>query len=121
LRRREHYWALIKHWQFMMDVTFARLTTKKTGLILGLWHAKPESCAEHHAYVKSGEWVPEEADDGLARFFRRAGKLDGYLIGGPGYAFLLALAAWWARPLRRYGIALILAGLIVLIIYLHSH
>jgi hypothetical protein len=109
----------VRHWSFLIEQTFARLSTRQTGLWFGLTHAQPESVAQHHEYVKAGDWIPEDADDGLAAFLRVAGKLDGYLIGKPGVMLFNALSAWWARPLRRYGIALLVAGLTLLIIYLH--
>src|SRR5215469_4389925 len=43
LKNGEQFIALARHWMFMMDVTFARLTSRGTGLWFGLTHAKPES------------------------------------------------------------------------------
>jgi hypothetical protein len=114
----EQITIVVRHWIFMITQTLARLTTEKTGVIFGLWHAKPESCAEHHAYVSSGRWVPEAAQDAFAEFLRIAGKIDGWLIGKPLVVLGNSISGIGARPLRRF-LFLIIVGAPGVIAYIH--
>jgi hypothetical protein len=70
---------------------------REGNVIHGLLRAKPESLAEHSAYVSSRAWVPPAHEGGIAE---RAGVAYGRTIAPPAIALFNAGSAIAARPLR---------------------
>jgi hypothetical protein len=69
-------------------------------LVHSLWHGRPESVAEHFAYMKSRAWVPEELEGRKASFIAWAGLAYHVLIAWPLVSACKIVHAAAVRPLR---------------------
>jgi hypothetical protein len=76
-----------------------------------LWHGKPESMAEHRAYVKSRAWVPPELTGKPAAVIAVAGILYHLLIARPVKAAARIADASAERPLRMIMLAAFITAL----------
>ena len=79
-----------------------------------LWHGRPESAAEHFAYMKSRAWVPPEMTGRKAAFITWAGFAYHVLIAWPLKSAAKLIDAAASRPLRL--LALLLPCLAVFLI-----
>ena len=81
-----------------------------------MWQGRPESMAEHFAYIQSRAWVPAELEGRKAAFIAWAGLVYHVLIGWPlkSAAKLLDTAA--GRPLRFACLVAFLAVFVFLIL-----
>lgn len=84
-------------------------------LLYVMWHGKPESMAEHRAYMKSRAWVPPEMTGGAEKAVIGAGIFYHLLIGRPLLAVANMLGAAAPRPLRLLCLAVFVTVLIVLL------
>jgi hypothetical protein len=74
-------------------------------LVHSLLHGRPESVAEHFAYMKSRAWVPEELEGRKAAFIAWAGLAYHALIAWPLVSACKIVHATVIRPLRLLGLA----------------
>lgn len=84
-------------------------------LLYVMWHGKPESMAEHRAYMKSRAWVPPGMDGGAEKAVTGAGLFYHLLIARPLLAAANTVAAAAVRPLRLLCLAVLVLVLIVLL------
>lgn len=75
-----------KHWAGIATSGAGQLWLHPGRVLYVLWHGKPESMAEHRAYVKSRAWVPKELRG------HQSGRVITFL--GIGYHLLIA------RPIK---------------------
>ena len=87
-------------------------------LLYVMWHGKPESMAEHRAYMKSRAWVPPGMDGGAEKAVTGAGLFYHLLIGRPLLAVANTVGGAAVRPLRLLCLLAFVAALIVLLILL---
>jgi hypothetical protein len=80
-----------------------------------MWHGKPESMAEHSAYIQSAAWVPEEMTGRPAKFLIAAGIAYHLIIARPLKAVAKTVDAAADRPLRLLCLAVLVIALIVLL------
>jgi hypothetical protein len=84
-------------------------------LLYVMWHGKPESMAEHRAYMKSRAWVPPGMDGGAEKAVTGAGLFYHLLIARPLLAVANTVGAAAVRPLRLLCLAVLVTVLIVLL------
>ena len=84
-------------------------------LLYVLWHGKPESMAEHRAYMKSRAWVPPEMTGGAEKAVTVAGLFYHLLIARPLKAAAKTVDAAADRPLRLLGLAVFVLALLVIL------
>jgi hypothetical protein len=84
-------------------------------LLYVMWHGKPESMAEHRAYMKSRAWVPPGMDGGAEKAVTGAGLFYHLLIARPLLAVANTVGAAAVRPLRLLCLAVLITVLIVLL------
>jgi hypothetical protein len=80
-----------------------------------MWHGKPESMAEHRAYMKSRAWVPPGMDGGAEKAVTGAGLFYHLIIARPLLAAANTVAAAAVRPLRLLCLTVLAVVLIVLL------
>lgn len=80
-----------------------------------LWHGKPESMAEHRAYMKSRAWVPKEMTGKPATFFAWAGIIYHLIIARPLKAAAKTIDAAASRPLLLLCLTVFIVALIFLL------
>jgi hypothetical protein len=83
-------------------------------LIHSAWNGRPESMAQHYAYMTSREWVPAELTGKTAAAVTLAGLVYHILIARPLKAFAKALDAAAGRPLLMLGLAVPVLILVLL-------
>jgi hypothetical protein len=81
-----------------------------------VWQGRPESMAEHFAYMRSRAWVPAELDGRKAAFIAWAGLAYHVLIGWPLKCAAKLLDAAAGRPLRLACLIAFLAVFVFLIL-----
>jgi hypothetical protein len=87
----------------------------KPGRLLHVaWHGKPESMAEHQAYMQSAAWVPGEMTGRPAKAVIAAGVFYHLLIACPLKAAAKTVDAAADRPLRLLCLAVFVITLILL-------
>jgi hypothetical protein len=84
-------------------------------LLYVMWHGKPESMAEHRAYMKSRAWVPQGMDGGAEKAVTGAGLFYHLVIARPLLAAANTVGAAAVRPLRLLCLAAFVITLIVLL------
>lgn len=84
-------------------------------LLYVMWHGKPESMAEHRAYMKSRAWVPPGMDGGAEKAVIGAGLFYHLVIARPLKAAAKTVDAAADRPLRLLCLAVLAAALIFLL------
>ena len=84
-------------------------------LLYVMWHGKPESMAEHRAYMKSRAWVPPGMDGGAEKAVSIAGIAYHLIIARPLKAAAKTVDAAADRPLRLLCLAAFVLVLIVLL------
>jgi hypothetical protein len=80
-----------------------------------LWHGKPESMAEHRAYIRSRAWVPPEMTGKPAAFIAWAGIAYHLIIARPVKAAARITDAASERPLRLLMAAVLISVLIFIV------
>ena len=80
-----------------------------------MWHGKPESMAEHRAYIKSRAWVPPGMDGKPESAAIGAGLFYHLIVARPLKAAAKSVDAAADRPLRLLGLAVFVTVLIVLL------
>jgi hypothetical protein len=100
----------------------ADLWLRPDRLLYVAWHGKPESMAEHRAYMKSRAWVPPGMGGGAEKAVIAAGLAHHLLVARPLKASMKAVkfAAEKVdqaadRALTFYLVAIFVIGLIVLL------
>jgi len=81
-----------------------------------MWQGRPESMAEHFAYMRSRAWVPAELQGRKAAFIAWAGLAYHVLIGWPLKCAAKLLDTAAGRPLRLACLVAFLAVLVFLIL-----
>ena len=84
-------------------------------LLYVMWHGKPESMAEHRAYMKSRAWVPPGMGGGAEKAVTIAGIAYHLIIARPLKAAAKTVDAAADRPLRLLCLAVLVLVLIVLL------
>lgn len=84
-------------------------------LLYVLWNGKPESMAEHFAYMKSGAWVPEEIDGPSAKALITAGLAFHLIVAWPLKAAAKSLDAAASRPLRFAFLAVLVIAILLIL------
>jgi hypothetical protein len=84
----------VSHWAGTAAGGAGKLWFHPGRVLYVLWHGKPDSMAEHRAYIKSRAWVPEEL----------RGHRSGGFIAAAGITYHLLIA----RPLK--GVVRIIDG-----------
>jgi hypothetical protein len=84
-------------------------------LLYVMWHGKPESMAEHRAYMKSRAWVPPGMDGKPEKAVIGAGLFYHLIIARPLKAAAKTVDAAADRPLRLLCLAVLAVVLIVLL------
>lgn len=84
-------------------------------LLYVMWHGKPESMAEHRAYMKSRAWAPPGMDGKPEKAVIGAGLFYHLLIARPLLAAANTLGAAAVRPLRLLCLAVLVVVLFVLL------
>jgi hypothetical protein len=103
---------------YTVRTAWHRFRDREQGVVRGLIEAKPESLAEHSAYVESRRWVQSGYEGGIAE---RAGVIYGRTAGRAGVALFNAGSAIAARPLRGCLAFLTLYVLAVIGLYALGH
>ena len=80
-----------------------------------LWHGKPESMAEHRAYMQSRAWVPPGMTGRWEKAVTGAGLAYHLLIARPLKAAAKTVDGAADRPLRLAGLAVFVIALLVLL------
>ena len=83
-------------------------------LLYVMWHGKPESMAEHRAYMKSRAWVPPGMDGGAEKAVSIAGIAYHLIIARPLKAAAKTVDAAADRPLRLLCLAAFILALLVI-------
>lgn len=84
-------------------------------LLYVMWHGKPESMAEHRAYMKSRAWVPPGMDGKPEKAVIGAGLFYHLIIARPLKAAAKTVDAAADRPLRLLCLAAFVIVLFVLL------
>lgn len=84
-------------------------------LLYVMWHGKPESMAEHRAYMKSRAWVPPGMDGKPGKAVIGAGLFYHLIIGRPLLAVANTVGGAAVRPLRLLCLAVLAVVLFVLL------
>lgn len=95
--------------------TVRDLWLREDRLLHVAWHGKPESMAEHRAYMKSRAWVPPGMDGKPEKAVIGAGLFYHLFIGRPLLAAANALGAAAVRPLRFLCLVVFAVALLVLL------
>lgn len=107
----------VAHWGGTAASGAGKMWLHPDRMVHALWHGRPESMAEHYAYVRAREWVPPE----LGRKWRVAVTVAGIvfhvLIGAPLGIVSRITGAASKRPLRF----LLLTAFLLLAFFLLSH
>jgi len=85
-------------------------------LLYVMWHGKPESMAEHRAYMKSRAWVPPGMDGKPGKAVTGAGLFYHLIIARPLLAAANTLGAAAVRPLRLLCLVVFIVLLVVLLL-----
>lgn len=101
-----------RHWA---GTAAGELWFKPDRVAFVLWHGKPESMAEHRAYIKSRAWVPPEMTGKSAALIAFAGIAYHLLIARPVKAAARTADAAAERPLRFLMLAVFLVALILIL------
>jgi hypothetical protein len=80
-----------------------------------MWHGKPESMAEHRAYIQSRAWVPPELDGNAEKAVISAGIAYHLIIARPLKAAAKAVDAAAERPLRLLCLIVLILAVLILI------
>ena len=114
MRRAERAGAVTRRAGSAITAAVHELWLHPDRLLYVLWHGKPESMAEHRAYMKSRAWVPPEMTGGAEKAVIRAGLFYHLLIGRPLLAVANVLGAAAVRPLRLLALAAFALALLVI-------
>ena len=108
----------VSHWAGTAAEGAGQLWLNPGRVLHVLWHGKPESMAEHHAYVRSRAWVPRELSGKPAAVIAWAGIIYHLLIACPlkGAARIVDAAA--ERPLRLLMLAAFISVLALILLNL---
>jgi hypothetical protein len=104
------------HWAGIAANGAGQLWLHPGRVVYVLWHGKPESMAEHRAYVKSREWVPEELRGHRpGGFIAAAGIVYHLAIARPVKAAARIVDAAAERPLRLLMLAVLVFALVFIL------
>jgi hypothetical protein len=115
MRRAERAGAVTRRAGSAIAETIRELWLHPDRLLYVMWHGKPESMAEHRAYMKSRAWVPPEMTGGAEKAVIGAGLFYHLLIARPLKAAAKTVDAAADRPLRLLCLAVFVTVLIVLL------
>jgi len=108
----------VTHWAGTVASTAGQLWLHRGRVLYVLWHGKPESMAEHRAYVKSRAWVPQDLTGKPATVITVAGIIYHLLIGRPLKAAARIIDAAAERPLRLLMLAAFVSVLALILLNL---
>ena len=115
MRRAERAGAVTRRAGSAITAAVHELWLHPDRLLYVLWHGKPESMAEHRAYMQSRAWVPPEMTGGPEKAVIGAGLFYHLLIARPLKAAAKTVDAAADRPLRLLCLAVFVTVLIVLL------
>lgn len=103
-----------RHWQAAVANGAGQLWLKPDRVGHVLLNGRPETMAEHWAYMRSREWVPEDLrGEGWGKFLAGAGVLYHVAIAAPVKATARMVDAAAERPLRLS----ILAAVVLVLVF----
>ena len=108
----------VSHWAGTAAEGAGKLWLNPGRVLHVLWHGKPESMAEHRAYVKSRAWVPPELTGKSAAVITVAGILYHLLIARPVKTAARIVDGAADRPLRMLMLAVFVSALILILLHL---
>ena len=115
MRRAERAGAVARRGGSAVAEAVRELWLHPDRLLYVMWHGKPESMAEHRAYMKSRAWVPPGMDGGAEKAVTGAGLFYHLIIARPLLAVANTVGAAAVRPLRLLCLAAFVIALIVLL------
>ena len=107
-----------RHWAVTAAEGAGQLWLHPGRVLHALWHGKPESMAEHRAYVKSRAWVPQELSGKWASVIAVAGITYHLAIARPVKAVARIVDAAAERPLRLILLAAFISVLVLIVPHL---
>jgi hypothetical protein len=115
MRRAERAGAVARRGGSAITEAVRELWLHPDRLLYVMWHGKPESMAEHRAYMKSRAWVPPGMDGKPEKAVIGAGLFYHLIIARPLKAAAKTVDAAADRPLRLLCLAVLAVVLIVLL------
>jgi hypothetical protein len=113
MTQRDSLLAVLAHTIRLARRRSIEVAEREGGMTRGLLGGKAPSVLEQHEYAKSRNWVPPGNDGGV---IEGMGVIYHWLVGRPGVAYGLSVAAISARPFRACATAAgaVIAAVIVL-------
>jgi hypothetical protein len=113
MARQDQFLAALTHAFRLARRRSIELAEREGGMARGLLGGKAPSVLEQHEYAKSRNWIPPGNDGGV---IEGMGVIYHWLVGRPGVAYGLSVAAISARPFRACATAAgaVIAAVIVL-------
>ena len=108
----------VAHWAGTAAEGAGRLWLHPGRVLYVLWHGKPESMAEHRAYVKSRAWVPPELAGKPAAVITAAGIIYHLLVARPVKCAARIVDGAADRPLRLFMLAVFVIPLVFVLLNL---
>jgi len=108
----------VAHWAGIAAEGAGRLWLHPGRVLYVLWHGKPESMAEHRAYVKSRAWVPPELAGKPAAVITAAGIIYHLLVARPVKCAARIVDGAADRPLRLFMLAVFVIPLVFVLLNL---
>ncbi len=115
---RERTGSAVTHWAGTAADGAGQLWLNPGRVLHVLWHGKPESMAEHRAYIRSRAWVPPELTGKSAAVITVAGILYHLLIARPVKTAARIVDGAADRPLRLLLLAVFVAVLALVLLNL---
>lgn len=114
----EHAHLAARHWAELAANGAGQMFFHPDRVLYVLWHGRPETMAEHRAYIKSRAWVPEELTGKWRTTVVFAGVVYHVTIARPVKAMARTVDAAAERPLR---LTLLAAFVIALAVFAVPH